>query len=440
MNNHEYQALCSEEQRLTIAYLRTPMAIRERCDRLFNLACANQLNYFRCDLTKLDQVANYVIKVIRDEYPDFNIPFHSRWRHFEVGNIPRLKELDQQLAGLSPVEKAKAKFDLAIISVLLDAGAGSQWQYCEQETQQVFRRSEGLAIASFRMFCQGAFSSDSKHPLQANAQGLQQLTLSKLAEGFQVSQSNPLVGLEGRIELLQRLGESLHTLPQLFGTENPRPGNVVDYLLAQLTFDELTLENREKLIQNPESKIQNPLAASTVFKAVLEGLGNIWPGRIAIAGVNLGDVWIHPALKGDNPSDSYVPFHKLSQWLTYSLLEPLQELGLEITGLNELTGLAEYRNGGLCLDLGLLEAKQDVIVQQPHLPGSEVIVEWRALTISLLDKIATAIRQQLNLSATELPLVTVLQGGTWTAGRRIANQLRAGGVPPIQIESDGTVF
>jgi hypothetical protein len=176
------------------------------------------------------------------------------------------------------------------------------------------------------------------------------------------------------------------------------------------------------------------------LSAILEGLGNIWPGRLAIAGVNLGDVWLHPALKGDNLTDQYVPFHKLSQWLTYSLLEPLQELGLEITGLDEMTGLPEYRNGGLCLDLGLLEVKDTAILQKRYLPVSEVIVEWRALTVSLLDRIAVTIRQQLNLSATQLPLVKVLQGGTWTAGRRIAAQLRESGVPPIQIESDGTVF
>lgn len=434
MINHLEHASCSEEQRFAIAYLRTPTAIRERCDRLFHLACADQLHYFRCNLTQLDQVANYVIKVMRDEYPDLTIPFHSRWRHFEVGNVPRLAELEQHLAGLPPVEKAQAKFDLAMISVLLDAGAGNQWQYREPETGLVFRRSEGLAVASFRMFCQGMFSSNPEAPLQADALGLQELTLSKLAQGFQVTQANPLLGLEGRLELLQRLGQSLRTLPQLFGTENPRPGNLVNYLLS--------LGIRSEQTQHSQFPFPIPmqLAAGTVFSAVLDGLGTIWPGRVAIAGVNLGDVWIHPALKGNNPSDCYVPFHKLSQWLTYSLLEPLQELGIEITRLDEMTGLAEYRNGGLCLDLGLLEAKQTTIFQERHLPESEVIVEWRSLTISLLDRIADAIRQQLNLSTTQLPLVKVLQGGTWTAGRRIAAQLREGGVPPIQIESDGTVF
>ncbi len=429
----------AELLRQQIAYLRTPVAIRERCDRLFNLACADQLHYFRCDLTQLDRVANYVLEVMRDQYPDLDIPFHSRWRHFEVGSVPRLAELEQNLAGLTPLEKAQTKFDLAVVSVLLDAGAGSDWQYREPETEVVFRRSEGLAVASFRMFCQGAFSSDPQRPLQADARGLQSLTSQKLAQGFQVTHTNPLVGVEGRLELLQRLGQSLHAVPQLFGTGNPRPGHLVNYLLDS------TVGEREKFLPDwttsrNASGQTIQLAASTVLSAVLEGLGRIWPGRVAIADVNLGDVWSHPALKGDDPSDGYVPFHKLSQWLTYSLLEPLQELGLEITGLDELTGLPEYRNGGLCLDLGLLEVKDTAVLKERHLPGSEVIVEWRALTVSLLDKIAATIRQQLNLSPAQLPLVKVLQGGTWTAGRRIAAHLREGGVPPIQIESDGTVF
>jgi hypothetical protein len=444
LNHHPLQVNSSDEQRLAIAYLKTPTAIRERCDRLFHLAQANQLDYFRCNLAQLNSVADYVLEVMREEYPDFNIPFHSRWRHFEVGNIPRLAELDQHLAPLTPLEKAQTKFDLAILSVLLDAGAGVAWQYHERETGQVFRRSEGLAVCSFRLFCQGFFSSNPERPWQADAQGLQALTLSKLAQGFQVSAENPLLGLEGRLELLQCLGRSLITLPQLFGSENPRPGYLVNYLLGLgSSFQAEDLFRSGGAGENSfHSRLSFPqqLAATTVFSAVLEGLGNIWPGRLEIAGVNLGDVWVHPALTGENISDRCIPFHKLSQWLTYSLLEPLQELGIEITGLDEMTGLAEYRNGGLCLDLGLLEAKQSSIFQERHLPGSEVIVEWRALTVSLLDKIAEAIRQELNLNTEQLPLVKVLQGGTWTAGRRIAAQLRDGGVPPIQIESDGTVF
>lgn len=438
--NTEEKLNCSDQQQDAIAYLRTTAAIRERCDRLFNLACADQLKYFRCNLDKLDTVANYVIKVMYEEYPDLNIPFHSRWRHFEVGNIARLSELETKLSGLTPIEKAQTKFDLAIVSVLLDAGAGADWKYCEPQTGLVFSRSEGLAVASFRMFCEGAFSSNPKYPLQADAEGLQQLTTEKLAQAFQVDEANPLLGLEGRVKLLQKLGQALVSLPEFFGKENERPGNLVNYLIASdSNFSSFTGGVGGWGLQQV-APIKQQLAATTVLSAVLAGLGNIWSGRLTIDGVNLGDVWLHPALVGTNPSDQYVPFHKLSQWLTYSLLEPLQELGLEITGLDEMTGLSEYRNGGLCLDLGLLEVKNIAILEECHLPGSEVIVEWRALTVSLLDRIAANIRQQLHQSSTELPLVKILQGGTWTAGRRIANQLRSGGVPPLQIESDGTVF
>ncbi|HEY9302354.1 MAG TPA: DUF1688 family protein, partial [Phormidium sp.] len=130
-----------------IDYLQSPQAIRERCDRLFALALDDKLLYFRVDLSKLEKCADYVIQVMRDDYPNLEIPFHSRWRHFEVGNVSRIAELDAALAEFSPLEKAKVKFDLVIISVLLDAGAGANWQYLEQETGQVFRRSEGLAVA-----------------------------------------------------------------------------------------------------------------------------------------------------------------------------------------------------------------------------------------------------------------------------------------------------
>ena len=406
----------------TVEYLRTTVAIRQKCDRLFNLASENKLRYFRVDLSQLDKAANYVIETTRQQYPDFNIPFHSRWRHFEAGNLPRIAELDAALAEFSLIEQAKIKFDLAIISVLLDAGAGADWQYCEPETGQVYRRSEGLAIATFRMFCQGVFSSNPDFPWQADSRGLSQLKLETLAAGFQISGDNPLIGLTGRLELLQRLGKAICQHPLLFGIENPRPGNLAKYLLDSRVSGVKTVN------------------ASEILSAILTGFGEIWPGRYAISGINLGDVWRHPALQGESLDSEFVPFHKLSQWLTYSLLEPLQELDLEVVGLDELTGLPEYRNGGLCLDIGLLRAKDAAVFEQSYLPGSEVIVEWRSLTVILLDKIAAAMREKLQLSATQLPLVKILQGGTWAAGRKIASELRAGGVPPIQIESDGTVF
>lgn len=397
-----------------VAYLRSPEAIRERCGQLWALVDEGKSEYFISDLTQLSRVADYVIGVMGEEYPQGEIPFHSRWRHFEAGGVPRLAKLNKLLEGLTPTQKAIAKFDLVIVSVLLDAGAGDRWCYHELETGLKFGRSEGLAVASFHMFCQGMFASNGC--LQTDAERLQTFTELELTTGFQVNQANPLVGVVGRWQLLQKLGQALTASPELFGNENPRPGNLVNYLLNQV-------ENGQ-------------LSAATVLGAVLAGLSDIWPGRIQVSGVNLGDVWYHPAV-GD---DGLVPFHKLSQWLTYSLLEPLQELGVVITGLDALTGLPEYRNGGLCLDLGLIQVKRPEILHSSHSVSSAVIVEWRALSVILLDKIAATVREKLGMSHEELPLVKILQGGTWTAGRKIASQLRTGGLPPMQIESDGTVF
>ncbi|MBP0013079.1 MAG: URC4/urg3 family protein [Roseofilum sp. SBFL] len=403
-----------------IKQLRSPQTIRDRASILFDLAQSDQLSSFRCHLSKLPDIADYVIEVIRAEYPDLNVPFHSRWRHFEVGGNSRLEQLQRSLSGYSDLEQAKSKLDLAIISVLLDAGAGVQWHYQEPNTANTYNRSEGLAVASFHSFCQGLFSSTPKHPYQVDSLALQNLTQPALETAFQVTPENPLVGISGRLNLLQKLGKVLSDSPQFFPGSPPRPSDLIHGWLVQT-------EN-------------NRLSALTILQTILESLGEIWPGRLTLNGVNLGDVWQHTALPKTGIGSQFIPFHKLSQWLTYSLLEPLQELGLTITDLNQLTGLPEYRNGGLFLDLGGLEIKDQSQLTIPHKVDSELIIEWRALTVILLDKLTEIIRQKLNLTADEFPLVKLLQGGSWTAGRKIAAQLRSGGVPPLFIDSDGTVF
>ena len=73
-------------------------------------------------------------------------------------------------------------------------------------------------------------------------------------------------------------------------------------------------------------------------------------------------------------------------------------------------------------------------------PQDDFIVEWRALTVSLLDELAVGVRKELGKTAEELPLACILEGGTWAAGREIALELRKDGEPPLKIESDGTIF
>ena len=182
------------------------------------------------------------------------------------------------------------------------------------------------------------------------------------------------------------------------------------------------------------------LPADAILAAVLANLGPIWPSRLALAGVPLGDAWRHPQIRADDASEGIIPFHKLSQWLSYSLIEPLQRAGVDVVDIDGLTGLPEYRNGGLFVDFGALVPRNADEARAPQTVESAFIVEWRALTVALLDEIAGLVREKLNLTAAQLPLAKVLEGGTWAAGRRIAAQKRSDGSPPLDIVSDGTVF
>src|SRR6185295_15290578 len=177
-----------------------------------------------------------------------------------------------------------------------------------------------------------------------------------------------------------------------------------------------------------------------ILDALLEHLGAIWSSRLSLGAVPLGDTWRHPAIKRTDPTDGFMPLHKLSQWLSYSLIEPLQRSGIVVTDIDGLTGLAEYRNGGLFVDAGVIRLRDPDQAARPNPVDSALVVEWRALTVALLDRIAPLAREQLGVTAEAFPLARVLEGGTWAAGRRLAREKRPDGSPPIAVASDGTVF
>jgi hypothetical protein len=179
--------------------------------------------------------------------------------------------------------------------------------------------------------------------------------------------------------------------------------------------------------------------AHDILTLLLTALSPIWPAQNTLGAEAMGDCWRHPAVEGEGLSHGWMPFHKLSQWLTYSLLEPFEWAGITVAGLDGLTGLPEYRNGGLLLDAGVLRLKDGSLAQAPAQAGDTFIVEWRALTVALLDELAPLVREHLGLTEAQMPLACVLEGGTWAAGRVLAQRLRDG-TPPLNIVSDGTVF
>jgi hypothetical protein len=396
-------------------------AVRGRAHRLLALALDGRLDHFRVDLGKLDDTADLVIEVTRAAYPSLDVPFHSRWRHFVVNGADRWAALARTAEWRDAAARARAAFDLATVSVLLDAGAGPDWTYRDPASGVRIARSEGLALASLDMFAAGAFSSDPRRPLRVDADALQRMSSETLCRHFQIGAGNPLPGVEGRVALLRRLGAIVAAAPEVFGRAHPpRPGGLFDHLCANAG--------------------GRSLAAPAVLRAVLLHLGPVWPSRLELGGVPLGDCWMHGALETQDATCGLMPLHKLSQWLTYSLLEPLQTAGVSVSDIDGLTGLAEYRNGGLLIDTGVLALRDPAEARRAHEVGSTLVVEWRALTVALLDRLAATIRQRLGMDAETLPLAKILQGGTWAAGRQIARKLRPDGTPPLTVISDGTVF
>jgi len=397
-------------------------AVRERAHRMLAIGIEDGLPNFRIHLDSLDSAIDLVLKVTHNAYPSFDIPFHSRWRHFVANGDDRWATIAHRTDWRDRAARARSEFDLAIVSVFLDAGAGPSWRYRDPITGAAVGRSEGLGLASLAMFTDGVFAADPHAPLRVDAEILANISLADIARGMQVTDANPMIGIDGRAELLRGLGRLVASKPDVFGRrDTPRPGGLFDRLAA-LADD------------------QGRLPAPTILTELLQQLGPIWPSRLTLGGIALGDCWKHPALTTTDATSGLMPLHKLSQWLAYSLIEPLQTADIQVTDIDGLTGLAEYRNGGLFVDGGVLSFRDPEALLQEHEVASSLVVEWRALTVALLDRVADGVRHRLDLDATALPLARILEGGTWAAGRLLARERRADASPPVKVISDGTVF
>lgn len=184
-----------------------------------------------------------------------------------------------------------------------------------------------------------------------------------------------------------------------------------------------------------------------------------WPSdRTQIDGNPIGDAWPLKVLAdlaerdGDNKeSAGIVPFHKLTQWLGYSLTVPFKRvLGFKVVNDDLGTGLPEYRNGGLFYDLGALKLKPEVLEAGRRASGQglplykatgDTIVEWRAMTVALLDELHKLVGAYFEKEGVKLSLAQVLEAGSWLGGRELAAKLRPQTKSsPILFEGDGTLF
>ena len=206
----------------TTAHLQSLPAIRSQCHLIYTHVTYNKSKHFCLDESKLSSVADFVINLMERDYGKdgkgmintLSIRPHSRWRHYPQGEIDKLTSpLDDNN------EKCKLLLDLFTVSVLLDAGAGTAWRYVDEDGV-VYTRSEGLALATLRMFQMGLFGEN-----KVSADHLSKVTVNDIASGLQVTDTNPIVGLDGRVQLLRNLSKAL-TRRGL-----SRPSDFLDHLL-----------------------------------------------------------------------------------------------------------------------------------------------------------------------------------------------------------------
>jgi len=357
--------------------LRTTAAIRSRAGQLLKRARAGESQWFIVDDGFRETAAQAIVKASHHWHGRIN----SLWRHFEAGGVDRRKQIEEQMSGLKAAQKAHTLLDLAIVGALLGDGDGvADWKYIDTASGKTFAGAEGLALATFHAFTAGLFSSDAKRPLQADSEGLRALVTAHLAEAFQISDRNRLGGMEDRAVLLRRLGEVIAEQPEVFGDEIQRPGGMFDMLVSPL---------------GPEEPPHTAdITAHSILSQLLRSLSGIWPVGNAIGGVPLGDCWRHPAVRGPGLTDGWMPFHERSQWMTYSMLEPFEWCGVKVLGVQLLTALPDERTCRFLVDKGVLRLR-DESAAAVWKPGDEFTVEWRALTVALMDDVADAARMPL---------------------------------------------
>lgn len=400
--------------------LLTARAVRDRAAGVFEAARAERLAHIRVDLTKLPDAVARTISAIEASYPDFQIPPFGCWRAFEAGGYDRWSALAGARGFETPDAFLCAAADLAILCHVLSVPLRDGWTLTDTITGETLSGREGLSVGVLSMFAAGSFSSDPSDPLRADAHALIRLEEDEIVWGLQLDRNRDSDTVRSITELFRRLGEASGLRPDLFEIDGAtRPGHLVVPFFA--------------------ASASAPVELAKLLEALLDGLSPMWQGGARLDDVTLGDAWHHSALLQDLDAPGIVPFHLPAQEMAYALVEPFAQAGVEVVGLDDLTGLANLEHAALFLDAGVLSLK-DVGDADPDGPSAlDRAIELRALTVILLDRLAVALRNDLEAPEGALPLTCVMEGGTLQAGRevllkngelqrKIARILAAGGV------------
>lgn len=377
-----------------------PEEVRRRSQDLLGVAGSSGLQHVDVDLSGLSDILVMLLETTRENYPDFHIPPYGVWRDFEVGDIDRWSALANARAFESAEELLAAAADLAILGAYMKTMHPSGWTYEDQMTETRVSGNQASALATFHMFAAGSFSSEMTDPYRVDADTLIRMEKDELAFGLQWDLQDDVDLLEAMQKHLKRLGEALALRPDLFSKGDvTRPG-----LLAV----ELAKESGEAV------------SANVILDKLLEALAPVWVGGAETGDITLGDSFRHSGT-GSAETDTVIPFHMAAQEMVYALVEPFAWAGFEVSELELLTAPADDVHASVFLKAGVLKIRDG-----PEAPTEDGVrdrmVEIRAITIALTDKLADLLRRELDVPAEQLPLTCILEGGTSRLGTRFLRE------------------
>lgn len=448
-----------------LAALRDPATLRLRCAAVTRAVESGDSGWFTLDRARLPEAAARVAERLQRRAPGPDLPPPGEGIPRATGTSVRRADLVARLESLAGEEQVRARIDLAVLCALMDTDAGAAWRYVEAlgpgrlalPVQQASRdellalldqaasgrarpaetaaappgdpqapacaQAEGLAVACERAFVAGAFSAEPAQPCRVDASVLRTLDAAAVRAMFQAGPSNPLLGPEGRAGVLARLGQTLQALHDSEGLA-PRPSAVLELLTDGFSRAEVD--------------------AHVLLQALLRRFAPVWHTGPTVCGQPAGDVWPHrwagaACGKGSDPLTArWVPFHRPGHRLCLALVEPLQQAGVRVTNLEALAGLPELHHGALLLDSGVVVPRAPADLQRVWTLGDEFVVEWRALTVSLLEALAGQVREALGLDATRLPMTALLAALTETDPAQDGGQ--KAGESPVRVRGDGVLI
>jgi hypothetical protein len=378
-------------------------AVRTRCGAVLEAALAGDLDHVAADLSRLPDTVGKTVAAIEAAYPDHQIPPFGCWRFFEADEVDRWAVLAGTRNFETPSAMLRSAADLAITSHCVSVPVNSAWEWSDPVTGRAYPGRTGLGLGILSMFAAGSFSADPADPMRVDAHALIRLEGAEVAYGLQLDWNRDGDTIKAIADLLKRLGEATGMRPDLFEVDNEtRPGILADRLAVKSD--------------------GAPIDLSECLAELQNGLSPMWAGGAALGDVVLGDAFHHSALLQGEAGAGIVPFHLVPQEIAYALVEPFAWAGLETSALDSLTGLANLEHALLFLDAGAMSLKQG---PGSVLEGQEALdraIELRAVSVALMDRIADALRQELDAPSEALPLTCIMEGGTVRAGKKITSE------------------